>query len=292
VGQGFARVGATDPRFNAFGKTEFRLARQLRSYKKFDKPAKRVKPLPVCVVIAILETGARASSDRTMMLADMTCVAFFFCLRPGEYTGTVTDDQAFSLDDITLFLNTRQLSLRDSSDHDLLAATHVNYCFTRQKNMNDGQVIAHARSDHRRCCPVLATIRMVLYHRASFKKFNRPFTSSVKLASYYSATGKNIPLAASAFTDVIRLHASSLRSMTGVHPKEFTARSLRAGGAMALLSGGCDRDIIKLLGRWKSDAMMDYLHEQSLPIFKRLSSLMFNNGHHSFLPTETVPIFD
>ena len=52
---------------------------------------------------------------------------------------------------------------------------------------------------------------------------------------------------------------------------------------------GCDSDIIKLLGRWKSDTLMDYLHQQSLPVFRRLASLMFNNGHHTFLPAETVP---
>ena len=58
---------------------------------------------------------------------------------------------------------------------------------------------------------------------------------------------------------------------------------------MALLTGGVDHDIIKLLGRWKSDAMMDYLHQKSLPVFRRLASLMFDNGGHLFLPEETVP---
>ena len=72
-------------------------------------------------------------------------------------------------------------------------------------------------------------------------------------------------------------------------PSEYSARSLRAGGAMALLSANCDSNVIKLLGRWKSDAMMDYLHEQSLPIFKRLATAMFNNGQHFFLPSEVVP---
>ena len=156
--------------------------------------------------------------------------------------------------------------------------------------MNDGQVIAHARSDHHLCCPVTATIRQVLLHREYCRRFNHPFDGSRRLASYYTESGTLIPLSASAFTDTIRIHASTLRSVTGVDPKEFSARSLRAGGAMALLSGGCDSNIIKLLGRWKSDAMMDYLHEQSLPIFKKLATVMFNNGQHSFLPSETVPI--
>jgi hypothetical protein len=58
---------------------------------------------------------------------------------------------------------------------------------------------------------------------------------------------------------------------------------------MALLSSGCDIDVIKLLARWHSDAMTRYLHQQALPIFKRLAQSMFNNGSYSFLPEHWVP---
>ena len=126
-------------------------------------------------------------------------------------------------------------------------------------------------------------------HCEAFRRFNRPFNGAVKLASYYTTDGKCLPLKAKQFTDLIRIHAASLQPVTGINPKELSARSLRAGGAMALLTGGVDHDVIKLLGRWKSDAMMDYLHQQSLPVFRRLASLMFDNGRHSFLPEETVP---
>ena len=69
-----------------------------------------------------------------------------------------TDDQAFSLDDITLFSNTRQLSLRDSPDFKIEDATKVHYAFTNQKNMDKSQVIAHVHSGDPLCCPVLAKI--------------------------------------------------------------------------------------------------------------------------------------
>ena len=126
-------------------------------------------------------------------------------------------------------------------------------------------------------------------HCRAFARFNCPYNGSVKLASYYTDAGKNIPVKASQVTGMIRIYATVLRSETGIDPAELSARSLRAGGAMALLSGGCDSDIIKLLGRWKSDAMMDYLHQNSLPVFRRLATVMFNNGRHRFLPGESVP---
>ena len=58
---------------------------------------------------------------------------------------------------------------------------------------------------------------------------------------------------------------------------------------MALLTAGCDTNVIKILTRWRSDAMMRYLHQQSLPIFKQLAVKMFNNGTYSFLPLDWVP---
>ena len=58
---------------------------------------------------------------------------------------------------------------------------------------------------------------------------------------------------------------------------------------MALLCGGADTDIIKLLGRWQSDAMIRYLHQDATPIMSRLAIKMFNNGSYSFLPEATVP---
>ena len=60
---------------------------------------------------------------------------------------------------------------------------------------------------------------------------------------------------------------------------------------MALLCGRCDRDIIMLVGRWHSDAMMRYLHQDAQPIMQKLAVKMFNNGTYSFHPSETVPIF-
>ena len=59
---------------------------------------------------------------------------------------------------------------------------------------------------------------------------------------------------------------------------------------MALLCGKVDQDLIKMLGRWHSDAMMRYLHLQAFPIMRQFAPAMFNNGTFTFLPNETVPI--
>ena len=46
----------------------------------------------------------------------------------------------------------------------------------------------------------------------------------------------------------------------GFTPDNVSARSMQAGGAMALLMAHVDTDMIRLVGKWRSDAMLCYLH--------------------------------
>jgi len=46
----------------------------------------------------------------------------------------------------------------------------------------------------------------------------------------------------------------------GITPHEISVRSLRASGAMSLLCAKVDTDMIRLMGRWRSDEMLRYLH--------------------------------
>ena len=49
---------------------------------------------------------------------------------------------------------------------------------------------------------------------------------------------------------------------------------------MVLLCGGTPTDIIKLVGRWRSDSIFEYLHGQALPITYRLASTMLRHGNY------------
>jgi hypothetical protein len=57
---------------------------------------------------------------------------------------------------------------------------------------------------------------------------------------------------------------------------------------MALLCGGVDRDRIRMLGRWRSDAMFIYLHLQAEPIMRRFAPLMLKSGNFRLLPSTTA----
>lgn len=44
----------------------------------------------------------------------------------------------------------------------------------------------------------------------------------------------------------------------GLDPMRYSTHSVRIGGATALLNAGADHLVIKLMGRWMSNAFEDY----------------------------------
>ena len=81
------------------------------------------------------------------------------------------------------------------------------------------------------------------------------------------------------------LHAAaSAHPAFGVDPRDITARSLRTSGAMGLLNREVDPMIIRLLGRWRSDAMCRYLHLQAHDRMRHYAPLMLEGGDYTLLP--------
>ena len=68
---------------------------------------------------------------------------------------------------------------------------------------------------------------------------------------------------------------------------QLSARSLRPGGATALLCANVDSVHIKMLGRWKSDAMFTYLRVQAATIAHNFSTLMLQHGNYTFTPVNS-----
>ena len=58
---------------------------------------------------------------------------------------------------------------------------------------------------------------------------------------------------------------------------------------MALLCGHVDSDIIKLVGRWRSDEMLRYLHLQAYPLMMHLAPSMVRGGQFQMLSHQHFP---
>ena len=136
MAQAFARVGAPDPRLNSFGELDFRLQAVFRSWKKSDPPPTRVKPLPLVVLRqAHSDSMLPAAPVRLPPTGHCLLLAYFFLLRPGEYSGvplTAVDDR-FRVQDVGVWIGHRRLDLLSCPAADLLAATFVTLTFTNQK---------------------------------------------------------------------------------------------------------------------------------------------------------------
>jgi hypothetical protein len=169
-----------------------------------------------------------------------------------------------------------------STEAELRTATFVTLTFTTQKNGVRGEVIGLGRSGHPHLCPVISLCNRVLHARTHNADPTAP------LAAYYSAprwhyvTSGNI-------TTVLQLAVTFLGPTLGFVASDVSARSLRASGAMALLSAKIDTDLIRLVGRWRSDEMLRYLHVQAEPTMRNFASLMLQHGTFVLHPNADVP---
>jgi hypothetical protein len=279
-------VGSPDPRLNQHGKIDFQIQRQFSRYKKQDPPPNRVKPIPVPILQQVMAVALMGAAAFNMAVADMIAIAFFFLLRPGEYTGSKSESAPFCLADVQLFQGPVLLNLETASDTALLSATFASLTFTTQKNGVRGEVIGLAHSGNPQFSPTICIARRVIHLR----RHNAP--PETPLASAYSAQHqKFVPIKPGDITDVLRIACTAMGPQFGFLPADISARSLRASGAMALLCAQVDTDVIRLLGRWRSDEMLRYLTVQAAPVMRDFSSRMLNHGSFTLLPNSDVPMF-
>jgi hypothetical protein len=212
----------------------------------------------------------------------MLLLGFFFLLRPGEYAWTNNIDAApFRLADVHLICNTTRLHPLTCPEEQLQAATFVALEFTTQKNGVRGELVGLGRSGHHLLCPVKAIISRILHLRLHRAPLHTP------LYAYYDRdTWCHIDT--TILTQCLRSAAQALIATSGIHPADISIRSLRSSGAMALLCAEVDPDKLRLLGRWRSDEMLRYLHIQAYPIVAPLAPLMVRHGHFTLIPNNRL----
>ena len=90
-------------------------------------------------------------------------------------------------------------------------------------------------------------------------------------------------LTSSSFNQVLKTSAAQLPGLE-YDAKDVSARSLRSGGAMSLLLAGADKDTVRLVGRWRSDALFTYLHANALPLIRHHAQDMLHHGEFTLMP--------
>jgi hypothetical protein len=280
VGQAYAGMGAADPRLNAHGAIDFRLTSLYRSWTRVDDPPSRVKPLPLSLLTQCVALAHQDGTPLALAAADCLVFGFYFLLRPGEYLGPPNNalDTTFRLRDIGLWIGSRALDLLHCPIADLHAATFATVTFTRQKNGIRNETIGHGRSGQPQLCPVICLAARVTYLRG----LNAP--SSTPLHAYRVSLSSPWRYVLSGdITRRLRV-ALTLFPDPSYRPSDVSARSTRAGGAMAFLCAGVSSDRIRLVGRWRSDELYRYLHVQAQPVMTGLSAAMLRGGDYRLAP--------
>ena len=255
----------------------------LASYSKEDPPPNRVKPIPVPVLHRILAVASTMADPYYTCAADMIGLAFFFLLRPGEYAHSPTDSTPFEFRDVQLFRGQQRLNLATASEAQLLTATFCSLTFRDQNNGVKGEVVGLGHSGDPCLSPTKILPRRILHIRS------HTADTHVPLCTYFTANSSKCIIPRH-ITTILRDAVTYLGPSLGFLPTDVTARCLRAAGANALLCSQVDTDIIHLLGRWKSDEMLRYLHLQAAPLMRDFSRRMLAGGNFTMILKQTVPV--
>jgi hypothetical protein len=284
IGQTFAAVGSLDPCLTPAGKHDFRLRHQFNAYAKVDPPPKHDKPIPLPILQHVMRLANHTTNDALLAIADMICIAFFFLLRPGEYTVAPSENTPFCLTDVKLKIGSQPIDLFTAPEATILSATFATLEFTTQKNAVRGEVIGHGKSGSSTFWSVKSLARRVLHPN----HYGAP--PETPLAPFFAGS-RFKPIKPSNISDNLRTAVSVLGTTYGFTRSDISARSLRVSGAMALLCGSVDTNIICLIRCWPSDEMLRYLHVQAEPVMRCHSTLMLSGGEYTLHPNCEVPMF-
>ena len=112
--------------------------------------------------------------------------------------------------------------------------------------------------------------------------------ATIPLYVYFDEQGQKRLVTSSMITSLLWMAALTIPGHDGVNPDKIAARLLQSSGAIALLLVGVDTNHIRILGFWKSDAMLCYLYNCALALIKDNSKIMFQGGHYT-LVTQLFP---
>jgi hypothetical protein len=155
VGRRYQQLGTRDFQVGRFsGQLDFRLQRQVKAFENEDPSATRVKSVPLQLVQHVVTAAHKSTStsDAQKAIAGMACLAFFFLLRPEEYTYTKTRHPSV-YKPFTYTLDNVGSAPPDAFPTDLPAVTAVFLCFVTPKHGVKGKTRTHSSSGDGLVCP-------------------------------------------------------------------------------------------------------------------------------------------
>lgn len=264
VGQAFAQLGADDPRLK-WGKIDFRLSRIFRAWKRLDGPSLRKRPIPRTVLWELTKVTWARKTAQQLAATDLMWIGFFFLLRPSEYLDTITKN-AFTLLDVLLKVGDLEYSGASIPLPLLPLVTSAGFKFDEQKNGVSGDIVLLGSTTD----PVVGPLKCILRRVQHLRDRHAP--PGTPLFMFWDAAGTQRRITDRSLNAFLRMGAT----LCGTDAR-CTAGALRCTGATALLNSQQPPELIKLLGRWRSDEVFRYLHLQSSPLTAAVAETMLQH---------------
>jgi hypothetical protein len=234
----------------------FILQEQFRAYRNQDGSKRKQKALPMMVLRKSLELS---SSERDLAVSWLMIGAIFFAMRSCEYLKTAAEEKKrtkiIRIGNVSFKKQNRTLNW---SDDNLDKADLVRIRFVFQKNDRRDVCVHMFRSGDNVLCPVVAWANIVnrvrLISGASENSEVCLFQSKTEKPSLIHSSQVRTRLRA--IVDIIG------EEELGFNKDDIGLHSIRSGGAMAMFLSGISVIIIQRVGRWSSEAFLEYIRDQ------------------------------
>jgi hypothetical protein len=257
VAQAFRSNNRKDPRLDADGKTCFLIQEQLRAYRNQDGSRNKQKALPMSVLRKLNEL-AETRWDKAV--SQLLIGAIFFAMRSCEYLKTTSRDGAKRTKILRLrnILFKKQGKILPHSSTDLHTADLVRITFEYQKN-DKRDVSIHMFSTNDDVLNPVTAWASTVYRVRQIPEA----TDETTVCTFQLENGKTTQIS----SDHVRTKLRSIVDLIGLEElgfskEEIGLHSIRSGGAMAMFLSGTAVIIIMRIGRWSSEAFLEYIREQ------------------------------
>ena len=222
----------------------------------------------------------RAITELDFAIAHLLIGAIFFAMRSCEYLKTCSEEESkrtkiLRLKNFTFIKSGKILPLKSRR---LDTANLVRIQFEFQKNDKRDQSVHMYRSGDKILCPVRAwghTFYRLL-------KTIPDVSEETKVCEFYF-NGKSQEINSNMVRSKLRATVDLLgEGILGFTKDDVGLHSIRSGGAMAMFLSGVSEIIIKRVGRWSSEAFLEYIREQVDTFTVGVSRKMLKNEkfHH------------
>ena len=224
----------------------------------------------------------KAETEFDIALANLLIGAVFFCMRSCEYLKVPgakdKKTKLLCVKNFRFYLNDEELDLHSAN---LASAEIVSITFEDQKNGEKFDTVNLQNSNDKVLNPVVAwakTITRIMKSPGSTT--NTTINSYLIGKKFYAVTVKN---AINALREAV---SKKGETHLGFRACEIGTHSIRSGGAMAmyLARPQIQTYTIQLIGRWKSDAFLQYIRKQVKQFSACISEAMVMNENFSHIP--------